>query len=112
MAGENGFIAYGGSKHALARAVRRRAKAWGEAGVRLNAIAPGPINTPAAPGQYRPPGLRQGVESLDIPIGRRGEPEEIATAVWWMLGPDSAFMHGSILYFDGGNDATLRPDRF
>lgn len=112
VAGENGFLAYGGSKHALARAVRRRAKAWGEAGVRLNAIAPGPINTPLLQGSIDHPVFSKGVESLDIPLGRRGEPEEIAAAVCWMLGPEAAFMHGSILYFDGGNDAVWRPDQF
>lgn len=109
---ENGFLAYGGSKHAVARAVRRRAKAFGDAGVRLNAIAPGPIETPLLQGSRDHPVFGKGVDQLDIPLGRTGKPEEIASAICWMLGDGAAFMHGSVIYVDGGNDATVRPDGF
>lgn len=112
IATENGFLAYSGSKHALARAVRRRAKAWGEAGIRLNAVAPGPIETPLLQSTREDPVLGKGFASLDIPLGRTGTPEEIAGLIAFILGPEAAFMHGSIVYMDGGNDAVWRPDRF
>ena len=109
---ENGFVVYAGSKHALSRAVRRRAKAWGEAGVRLNGIAPGPVQTPLLQGTLDHPVYSKGFESLDIPLGRMGTPSEIAGFIAMMLGPIAAFMHGSIVYVDGGNEAATLPDRF
>jgi NAD(P)-dependent dehydrogenase (short-subunit alcohol dehydrogenase family) len=112
VAAENGFVAYAGSKHALCRAVRRRATRWGQAGVRLNGICPGPTRTPLLQGSIDHPVFGKGVESLEIPIGRMAQPEEIASVIDFMLGPDAAYIHGSILYVDGGNDASMRPDRF
>lgn len=112
VAGENGFLAYAGSKHALSRAVRRRAAAWGEAGVRLNGIAPGPTRTPLMDASVRHPIWGKGVEALQIPLGRWAEPGEIAGLVAFLLGPGAAYVHGSIVYADGGNDAVVRPDRF
>jgi NAD(P)-dependent dehydrogenase (short-subunit alcohol dehydrogenase family) len=109
---ENGFIAYSGSKHALCRAVRRRAKTWGEAGVRLNGVCPGATETPLLRGSIEHPVFGAGVAGLDIPLGRRAEPAEIADVVAFLLGPDAGYVHGSLLYADGGNDAVIRPDRF
>jgi NAD(P)-dependent dehydrogenase (short-subunit alcohol dehydrogenase family) len=109
---ENGFIAYAGSKHALCRALRRRAAAWGAAGIRLNGIAPGPTRTPLLDGSARHPVWAKGVEALEIPLDRWAEPPEIAAAIAFLLGSEASYVHGSILYADGGNDAALRPDRF
>jgi len=112
VAETNGFVAYAGSKHALGRAVRRRAMVWGKAGVRLNAAAPGPVQTPLLEGTQGHPVFGKGLEALDIPLGRWAQPEEIAGLVAFMLGPAAAYMQGTILYMDGGNDAAARPDRF
>lgn len=112
VAKENGFVAYGGSKHALCRAVRRRAKPWGEAGVHLNGVCPGATDTPLLRGAIEHPVWGPGVASLDIPLGRRAEPWEIASVIAFLLGPDAGYVHGSVVYVDGGNDAAIRPDRF
>ena len=112
VAGESGFLAYAGSKHALSRAVRRRAKPWGEAGVRLNGIAPGPVETPLLQGTRDHPVYSKGLDGLDIPVGRLATPAEIAAFIAMMLGPLAAFMQGSIVYVDGGNEAAMLPDRF
>jgi len=112
VAKENGFIAYGGSKHALSRAVRRRASEFGRAGVRLNGIAPGPTRTPLMEGAVAHPVFGKGVKALQVPLGRWAEPEEIAAVIGFLLGPDASYVHGSIFYADGGNDAEIRPDRF
>jgi NAD(P)-dependent dehydrogenase (short-subunit alcohol dehydrogenase family) len=109
---ENGFIAYGGSKHALSRAVRRRAPEWGKAGVRLNGIAPGPTRTPLMEGAAVHPIWGKGVEALTVPLGRWAEPAEIAAVIAFLLGPEASYIHGSIVFADGGNDAELRPDGF
>lgn len=112
LAGENGFIAYGGSKHALSRAVRRRAPEWGKAGIRLNGIAPGPTRTPLMEGAAAHPVWGRGVAALSVPLGRWAEPGEIAATIAFLLGPEASYVHGSIVYADGGNDAELRPDAF
>lgn len=109
---ENGFIAYAGSKHALARAVRRRASEWGKAGVRLNALAPGPVRTPLLQATVDHPVFGKGLEQLEVPLGRFAEPAEIAGLVSFLLGDEAAYVHGSVVYVDGGNDAAIRPDRF
>jgi NAD(P)-dependent dehydrogenase (short-subunit alcohol dehydrogenase family) len=112
VAKENGFVAYSGSKHALCRAVRRRTKPWGEAGVRLNAVCPGATETPLLQGSIEHPVWGPGVAGLDIPLGRRADPSEIATVVAFLLGSGASYVHGSTVYIDGGNDAAIRPDRF
>ena len=105
-------VAYMGSKHALGRAVRRRACKWGDARIRLNGIAPGPVRTPLLQGALDDPETGDAVRSLNVPIGRWGEPEDVAPLVAFLLGPESSWIHGSIFYVDGGNDAAIRPDRY
>jgi NAD(P)-dependent dehydrogenase (short-subunit alcohol dehydrogenase family) len=111
-AGGNSIIAYLGSKHALGRAVRRRAGEWGRAGVRLNAVAPGPVKTPLLAGDMADPVTGAAIGKLSIPLGRMGEPGEIAELAAFLLGAQASWIHGSIFYIDGGNDAEIRPDRF
>jgi NAD(P)-dependent dehydrogenase (short-subunit alcohol dehydrogenase family) len=106
----DGAIVYGTSKLAVARGVRRRAQSWGAAGVRLNAVAPGPVDTPLLAASRADPTLGPLVDALPIPLGRRAGPEEIATVVAFLLGLESAYVHGSVVFADGGSDAQLRPD--
>ncbi len=106
------FLAYAGSKNALGRALRRRAGEWGRAGVRLNAVAPGPVETPLLEGGLDDPRFGEAIRSLPVPLGRRAEPDEIAALVAFLLGPEASYVHGSIYYIDGGIDAEARPDRF
>lgn len=108
----SGPIAYMGSKHALGRAVRRRVRTWGDARVRLNGVCPGPTRTPLLEAGIADPATRDVIQNIDIPIGRWGEPEDIAKLVAFLLGPDAEWIHGSLFYIDGGNDAEIRPDRF
>jgi len=108
----NSILAYLGSKHALSRGVRRRAGDWGRAGVRINAIAPGPVRTPLLQGDMDDPVTGAAIRNFPVPLGRVAEPEEIAELAAFLLGPAGSFIQGSIYYIDGGSDAQVRPDRF
>lgn len=105
-------LTYAVSKHALARAVRRRAAEWGQAGIRLNAIAPGMTETPMFRGAADHPEIGKSVDAIPIPQNRYAAPDEIAGVIEFMLSDASAYMQGSIIYVDGGTDAQLRPDAF
>ena len=106
------IVAYLGSKHALGRAIRRRVRTWGDARVRLNGVCPGPVRTPLLEATMNDPATRATVEGIDIPIGRFGTTEDIASIIAFMLGPEAGWIHGSIFYVDGGNDAEIRPDKY
>jgi NAD(P)-dependent dehydrogenase (short-subunit alcohol dehydrogenase family) len=106
------IVAYLGSKHALGRAIRRRVRSWGDARVRLNGVCPGPVRTPLLEATMADPATRASVESIDIPIGRWGTTDDVAAFVSFLLGPEAGWIHGSILFVDGGNDAEIRPDRY
>ena len=105
-------LAYGLSKNAVIRAMRRRAGEWGGAGVRINAIVPGQTRTPLYQGVLDHPVLGPYAKQIKVPLGRIAEPEEMAKYIAILLGPESAFMHGSVLWADGGTDAATRPDNF
>jgi len=106
----DGSTVYGTSKLALTRALRRRAGTWGDAGVRLNAVAPGPVETPLLAGGLEDPVLGPLINALPVPLGRRASAAEIAAAIGFLLDPANGYVHGSVLFVDGGSDALLRPD--
>jgi NAD(P)-dependent dehydrogenase (short-subunit alcohol dehydrogenase family) len=105
-----GIPSYAGAKLALARWVRRHAPAWAADGVRLNAIAPGAVQTPLLAGGLAHPVLGDAIRGFPIPLGGFGAPGDIAAAIAFLLGPDAAFCCGTVLVVDGGSDALLRPD--
>jgi NAD(P)-dependent dehydrogenase (short-subunit alcohol dehydrogenase family) len=107
-----GAAVYAASKLALARHIRREAvsSAWAGSGIRLNAVAPGAVQTPLLQGGLDDAKLGSAIRLLPIPLGGFGKPENIAAAIAFLLGPDSAFCCGTVLFADGGSDALLRPD--
>lgn len=100
------------SKHALARAIRRRASKWGSLGVRINAIVPGMTQTPMVEALGEDPEVGPMLDLLPIPLQRRGTAEEMAKVISFMLSDDAAYIHGMMMWVDGGTDAAIRPDRF
>ncbi len=104
------LVAYPATKLAVAHWVRRNATGpdWAGSGIRLNAIAPGMIDTPMVAGLRANPEAGPLLDMLPIPVGRPGRPEEIAALVDLLVGPDGAFFCGSVLFCDGGSDALLR----
>ncbi len=108
----HGAMVYGPSKHAVARAVRRRSADWAEAGATLNAIAPGQTETPLFRGAADHPVIGKSVEALPLPKKRVATADEMAGIIEFMLSDAADYMQGSIIYVDGGTDALLRPDAF
>ncbi len=108
--GLDGQSVYMQSKMALCRAIRRRAPTWGKVGLRLNGVAPGPVRTPLLEEGLNDPAAGPLIRGFPVPLGRWGEPSDIADAVWFLLGPGAAWVHGSVLFVDGGTDALLRPN--
>jgi len=106
------ILAYMGFKNAVARAIRHRAMTWGNAGVRLNAVAPGNTKTPQLQRGLDHPVFGDLIRAVPRPLGRDAEPDEIAVVVAFLLGRDASYVHGAVWYVDGGIDATVRPDRF
>ena len=105
-------MVYAASKHALTRAVRRRALDWGAAGIQLNVIAPGPTETPMLQGVRDHPTISKSLDMIPIPQKRFAAVDEIGGTIEFMFSDIAAHMHGSVIYVDGGSDAQVRPDKF
>jgi NAD(P)-dependent dehydrogenase (short-subunit alcohol dehydrogenase family) len=105
------LAAYPATKLAVAHWIRTRATGpdWAGAGLRLNAIAPGMIDTPMIAEMRADQETAPLLDLLPIPVGRPGRPEEIAAVAEFLLGPDAAFFCGSVVLCDGGSEALLRP---
>ena len=52
------------------------------------------------------------LDVLPIPLNRKGTAEEIARVIAFLLSEDTAYVHGMMMWVDGGTDAAIRPDRF
>lgn len=110
--GHGSVVTYPASKIALARWVRRHAVGpdWAGAGIRLNAVAPGLVDTALTAEQRADATMAPLIAQFPIPLGRGGRPEELAALVEFLLGPESTFFCGSVIWCDGGTDALLRGD--
>ena len=103
---------YPAAKLAVARWVRRNAvrKSWIGAGVRLNAVAPGLIETAMIAEGRADPAVAPMLDLFPLPIGRGGRPEEIAAVIEFLLSESASLVCGAIVFADGGTDALLRAD--
>jgi NAD(P)-dependent dehydrogenase (short-subunit alcohol dehydrogenase family) len=113
-AGEGeGYLAYAWSKNAVTVAVRQRATTWAAAGVRINTVAPGSVDTPLLRAGLDDPRYGAAMRSFaEAPIRRLGEPAEVASLITYLLGPEAGFIHGAQFVIDGGIDAQMRPTTF
>jgi NAD(P)-dependent dehydrogenase (short-subunit alcohol dehydrogenase family) len=93
--------AYAASKAALNSMVMSLALEWAQHGVRVNAVAPGPVRTAMlAPTMADPSGLAAMIQS--VPMGRIGEPDEIGEVVSFLLSRRASFITGQVVCADGG----------
>jgi len=102
--------AYAATKGGLESMTRSLAAEWGPAGVRVNSIAPGPIDTEAWREEL-PAEARSAVERL-VPLRRSGQPDDIAAAVVFLASDASSFVTAQVITVDGGlgNTGELNPD--
>jgi NAD(P)-dependent dehydrogenase (short-subunit alcohol dehydrogenase family) len=97
-----GLAAYTASKHGVIGLTKAAALEYAPKGIRINAICPGPTETPmVAELMEREPGRLDEVLS-GIPLGRMGHPEEIASAVLWLCSSGAGYMVGQTVMPDGG----------
>ncbi|GAB2874969.1 SDR family NAD(P)-dependent oxidoreductase [Lentzea nigeriaca] len=94
---------YNASKAAMDALTRSWAVEFGAAGIRVNSVAPGPIRTEMAVTSV---GEMFDGFSNSTPLGRAGEPEEIAEAVLFLASDKSSYVTGAVLHADGGYVAT------
>jgi NAD(P)-dependent dehydrogenase (short-subunit alcohol dehydrogenase family) len=71
-------------------------------GIRINAVCPGIIHTPMVAGMLASEADAMKELMKEVPIGRLGQPEEIAAAVLWLCSPGASFVIGHALVVDGG----------
>jgi NAD(P)-dependent dehydrogenase (short-subunit alcohol dehydrogenase family) len=106
------LASYPATKLAVARWVRRHAPSeqWAGAGIALNVLVPGAVETPLLQATRDDEVIGAFVDSFPMPVGRVGTAEELAAVVRFLLGPDARFLCGSVVFADGGTDALLHPD--
>jgi NAD(P)-dependent dehydrogenase (short-subunit alcohol dehydrogenase family) len=101
---QGGGVAYIASKHAVVGITKQYAITYAQRGVRVNAVAPGYIDTPLTEGIRDGSVIQSGYEDLH-PMGRLGRAEEIADAVVFLASDRASFITGHTLPVDGGYSA-------
>ncbi len=105
VSGHRGYAngpAYVSSKHGLVGLTKSAAMGYADQGIRINGISPGLIDTPMTDkDRQKKPGYDEWVKKVE-PIGRMGEPEEVAQTVLWLASAQASFITGHILAVDGG----------
>ena len=94
------LLDYSATKGAIVAFTRSLSKALVDQGVRVNAVAPGPIWTPLIPSTFPPDEVAQ--FGSDVPMGRAGEPMEVAPCYVFLASSDSNYMTGQVLHPNGG----------
>ena len=98
--GSGGLIDYASTKGAIVGFTRSLAENLAEKNIRVNGVAPGPIWTPLIPSTF--PKEKVAKFGSDVPLGRAGEPAEVAPCYVFLASDDSSYMTGQVLHPNGG----------
>jgi NAD(P)-dependent dehydrogenase (short-subunit alcohol dehydrogenase family) len=101
--------AYVVSKAGIDMLVRNTADELGASGVRVNSVCPGLVDTEIAAGLFATEAVLESYMD-NIPLGRTGQPDDIARAVRFLCGPESSWVTGTVLSVDGGHHLRRGPD--
>jgi NAD(P)-dependent dehydrogenase (short-subunit alcohol dehydrogenase family) len=102
LAGLANLGAYTASKHGVIGLTKSTALEYAPLGIRINAVCPGPIETPMVKQAVETAPEHMAAVIKEIPLGRLGTSEEIASAVLWLCSPGAGFVTGHALAVDGG----------
>ena len=104
MAGQNRQATYGPAKFVATGLTKHLAVEWAARGIRVNAVAPGTISTERVKAMAKEPGGPEYLEAVKKghPMGRLGEPEEVANAILFLASDEASFITGAVLPVDGG----------
>lgn len=92
--------AYSAAKAGLIGLTKSLAREYAPRGIRINAVAPGPTNTDMTRNSTGPNGIRRAMETL--PLGRFGEPDEVASAILFLISDEAILFHGQTLNPNSG----------
>jgi NAD(P)-dependent dehydrogenase (short-subunit alcohol dehydrogenase family) len=106
LIGFPGGAAYAAAKAGVAGLTRQMAADYGPAGIRVNAIAPGLIETGMTRKRIAESAWFRGQMTAMTPLGRNGQPEDIAASAAFLLSDEASFISGQVLVVDGGWIAT------
>jgi NAD(P)-dependent dehydrogenase (short-subunit alcohol dehydrogenase family) len=106
-----GFAAYCAAKGGVSMLTKVGALELGRHRIRVNAVGPGLIHTPLTAGITSMPGLEDAFVQ-ESPMGRVGEPEDVANLVTFLAGDDSTLISGQTYYIDGGANMKKYPEMF
>jgi NAD(P)-dependent dehydrogenase (short-subunit alcohol dehydrogenase family) len=98
--GSSHLVDYASTKAAIVGFTRSLALALADKGVRVNGVAPGPIWTPLIPATFEADEVA--TFGSDVPMGRAGQPEEVAPCFVFLASSDSSYMTGQMLHPNGG----------
>ena len=109
VTGVRNRAAYSASKGAVVALTRNMALDYAARGIRVNAVAPGFVDTPLLAPLKKDPARLRALEALH-PLGRLGQPEDVASAVLFLASSEAAWITGAILAVDGGFSAGHQHD--